>query len=225
MSTIGYNVRPAAPPPAGPREILPFAVAALIADAIAGGSHAPPGPESFFCTVGRHACDGIYFSESSGGQGVAGTAHYCLQCYRAKYGGGGETAKKKIVVPPTRVEEFRRAINPRRRDWRFVPTLEDALLHWAAANLPRAARAWGARDDRQWEQRVLASIFRERAAREPGWHHFVVRSRHVADVLRLAPFIGAVDLPSVPAPEVMPYAEWAREIGLLEGELEPEESR
>jgi hypothetical protein len=52
----------------------------------------------------------------------------------------------------------------------YVPNLEDYLLAWARVHLRKAAEAWAARDDdEEWENRVLASIVRARAAADVRW--------------------------------------------------------
>lgn len=55
------------------------------------------------------------------------------------------------------------------RQRRYVPNLEDHLLAWARVHLRKAWEAWAARDEDEWENRVLGSIVRARAAADPRW--------------------------------------------------------
>jgi hypothetical protein len=54
---------------------------AMLAAAVEAGTHGTA--VCAWCNVGRHFCDGIYFEQTGGGGGVAGTARFCRECWLA----------------------------------------------------------------------------------------------------------------------------------------------
>lgn len=183
--------------------------AAILAQAIQDGTHSTGSAGRFLCTVRYpyHACDGIHFTETGGGQGVAGRKDYCLKCYE----------EMKPKADPDALESgdaaapYIRPEPPPRRRRGAIPTLDDILGLWASVHYREAFEAYAREDNWEWEARVLAAIVRRRADLDPAWLFKLVLSRFWEDVILLAPYIKrAAGYPI--DPQRMTFAQWVREV-------------
>ena len=180
--------------------------AAILAQAIKDGTHSTDLTNRFICNVRvpSHYCDGIYFTESGGGQGVAGRKNYCLKCYEELKPGAD---LDDVSAPAAYIREEPATRRPRGA----IPTLDDLLCLWASVHYREAFEAYAREDSWEWESRVLAAIVRRRASLDPAWLFRLILSRFWEDLIALAPYIKqAAGYPI--DPQRMTFAQWVREV-------------
>ena len=145
-----------------------------------GGTTVPRdvGPVRVLCLRCREWCDGIYY-------GSEGLPDMCEACYRKMMEASVASAGAAAAMSQGYIRERRR---PRRV---YVPTLEDELLVWASVHHRAAFEAFGhKKNDREWEDRILANIFRARAAKEgAAWVVAMAEGVYGDEVLRIAPHV------------------------------------
>jgi hypothetical protein len=184
---------------------------AMLAAAIKNGTHSTDHTNRYMCTgcpLGSHWCDGIVFSATGGGTGVAGTKHYCRACYDTYKPGKNDTDLDALGITTQDIRGGDAAARPRL-------AFDEGLILWAARHYPAAALAYYDRGDWDWRARVLASIIRERAKRDANWLARLAASRFAGEFWDVAPYVGRAG--GYPLDPRMSLRDWICEIRELEG--------
>jgi hypothetical protein len=158
----------------------------MLERALRNGTHAESKPH--YCHKCRDWCDGIYFRTLDG-------MDLCK-----KHAPAPESAEAKIERA-----EYAKATRPDAVK-RYQPNIEDVLILWASEHFPDAFRAYSARDDFDWECKVLASIVRRRAASDPGWLVRLAQSYLAPQLKMIAPHV--VRAGPYPLDERQSFADW-----------------
>lgn len=91
-----------------------------------------------------------------------------------------------------------------------------ALCSWGAEHHPKALEALLSKDDPEWINKCLGSIFRKRASLDPAWL-FSVAEESPTEVRRLAAFIGEVCFGDIAFPGRMGWTAWLAAIETTAG--------